>query len=82
MPRVNDPSVTEEPLLDFTSGYVLRSLDDLPKQGSKEPWKLRQNYPSTCGTAPRRARRRHDAVLPRRRQGFPRIAPRLCGRPG
>jgi monooxygenase len=45
LPEVTDPSVTEEPLLDFTSGYVLRSLDKLPKQGSKEPWKLRQNYP-------------------------------------
>jgi monooxygenase len=44
-PHVSDPSVTEEPLLDFNSGYVLRSLDQLPKQGSKEPWKLRQNYP-------------------------------------
>ena len=44
-PRVNDPAITEEPLLDFNSGYVLRSLDQLPKQGSKEPWKLRQNYP-------------------------------------
>jgi cation diffusion facilitator CzcD-associated flavoprotein CzcO len=39
-----DPSVTEQPLLDFTSGYVQRSLDRFPKQGSKEPWKLRQNY--------------------------------------
>jgi monooxygenase len=45
MPRVTDPAVTEEPLLDFNSGYVLRSLAELPKQGSKEPWKLRQNYP-------------------------------------
>jgi monooxygenase len=45
MPKITDPSVTEEPLLDFNSGYVLRSLDHLPKQGSKEPWKLRQNYP-------------------------------------
>ena len=44
-PTVTDPSVTEEPLLDFNSGYVLRALDHLPKQGSKEPWKLRQNYP-------------------------------------
>ncbi|HUB98585.1 MAG TPA: NAD(P)/FAD-dependent oxidoreductase [Solirubrobacterales bacterium] len=44
-PRVNDSSVTEEPLLDFTSGYVLRALEGLPKQGSKEPWKLRQSYP-------------------------------------
>ncbi len=42
--RITDPSVKEEPVLDFTSGYVLRSLDKLPKQGSKAPWKLRQNY--------------------------------------
>ena len=45
VPRTSDPSVTEEPLLDFNSGYVLRSLAGLPKQGSKEPWKLRMNYP-------------------------------------
>jgi monooxygenase len=44
VPEVSDPSVEELPLLDFTSGYVLRSLDEFPKQGSKEPWKLRQNY--------------------------------------
>jgi monooxygenase len=40
-----DGSVTEEPLLDFNSGYVTRSLHKLPKQGSREPWKLKQNYP-------------------------------------
>jgi cation diffusion facilitator CzcD-associated flavoprotein CzcO len=45
VPEVSDPSVTEQPLLDFNSGYVLRALDQLPKQGSKEPWKLKQNYP-------------------------------------
>ncbi len=45
VPHVSDPAINEEPLMDFTSGYVLRSLDQLPKQGSKEPWKLRQNYP-------------------------------------
>jgi cation diffusion facilitator CzcD-associated flavoprotein CzcO len=44
-PRVTDSTITEEPLLDFTSGYVLRALDHLPKQGSEEPWKLRMNYP-------------------------------------
>jgi monooxygenase len=44
-PVLSDPSIAEEPLLDFSSGYVLRSIDHLPKQGSKEPWKLRQNYP-------------------------------------
>ena len=44
VPVLDDPTVVEQPLLDFTSGYVLRSLDQFPKQGSKEPWKLRQNY--------------------------------------
>jgi monooxygenase len=43
-PEISDPTIEEEPLLDFTSGYVLRSLHEFPKQGSKEPWKLRQNY--------------------------------------
>jgi monooxygenase len=44
VPELSDPGVEELPLLDFTSGYVLRSIDQFPKQGSKEPWKLRQNY--------------------------------------
>ena len=43
-PHLSDPSITPEPIMDFNSGYVLRSVADLPKQGSKEPWKLRQNY--------------------------------------
>jgi len=45
VPRVNDPSIVPEPLMPLTAGYVLRSVDQLPKQGSKEPWKLRMNYP-------------------------------------
>lgn len=32
------------PLLNFTSGYVLRAIDDFPRQGPKSPWRLRQNY--------------------------------------
>jgi monooxygenase len=43
-PRRNDPSVTEEPVLHFTSGYVQRALASLPKQGSRPPWRLHQNY--------------------------------------
>ncbi|CAN5248905.1 NAD(P)/FAD-dependent oxidoreductase [soil metagenome] len=43
-PRRNDPSVTEQPFLDFSSGYVMRALDKLPKQGSKKPWMLHQSY--------------------------------------
>ena len=42
--RLSDPSVTPEPVLDFTSGYVLRALHTLPRQGSKQPWRLYQNY--------------------------------------
>jgi monooxygenase len=36
--------VEETPFMDFTPGYVLRSLDVLPKQGSRTPWRLNQNY--------------------------------------
>ncbi|HXS91517.1 MAG TPA: NAD(P)/FAD-dependent oxidoreductase [Steroidobacteraceae bacterium] len=43
-PRNLDPSVAEEPWIDFSSGYVQRALHALPKQGSKIPWKLHQNY--------------------------------------
>lgn len=44
VPRQNDPSVTEAPWLDFTSGYVQRAVAKFPRQGSKRPWKLYQNY--------------------------------------
>ncbi|MEZ4294911.1 MAG: NAD(P)/FAD-dependent oxidoreductase [Polyangiaceae bacterium] len=32
------------PLLDLTSGYVQRAAADMPRQGSRAPWYLRQNY--------------------------------------
>ena len=43
-PRLNDPEVQDMPLLDLTSGYVQRALDRFPRQGSKLPWRLYQNY--------------------------------------
>jgi monooxygenase len=43
-PREPDPSVATEPFLDLASGYVLRSIHTLPKQGSRAPWRLYQNY--------------------------------------
>jgi monooxygenase len=43
-PQNRDPSVTEEPFIDFTSGYVVRAIHTFPKQGSKAPWRLYQNY--------------------------------------
>jgi cation diffusion facilitator CzcD-associated flavoprotein CzcO len=44
VPRNRDPSITPEPFIDFTSGYIVRSIDKFPKQGSKTPWRLHQNY--------------------------------------
>jgi cation diffusion facilitator CzcD-associated flavoprotein CzcO len=43
-PQNRDPSVTGEPLIDFSSGYVVRAIDLFPRQGSKAPWRLYQNY--------------------------------------
>jgi hypothetical protein len=34
----------EEPFIDFNSGYVLRAIDKFPRQGSRAPWRLYQNY--------------------------------------
>ncbi|GGK69737.1 flavin-containing monooxygenase [Nocardia camponoti] len=34
----------ERPLLDLKAGYVLRSIDQFPRQGDRGPWRVRQNY--------------------------------------
>ncbi|MGB3438830.1 MAG: NAD(P)/FAD-dependent oxidoreductase [Actinophytocola sp.] len=44
-PVLADPEVDMVPLIDLKSGYVLRSLEKLPKQGPAAPWRLHQNYP-------------------------------------
>ena len=44
VPHNTDPSVAELPFIDFSSGYVQRSIAQFPKQGSKAPWRLYQNY--------------------------------------
>jgi monooxygenase len=43
-PRNDDPTLTEEPWVNFSSGYIQRALAHQPKQGSRRPWKLHQNY--------------------------------------
>jgi cation diffusion facilitator CzcD-associated flavoprotein CzcO len=45
VPVQDDPDMGVEPGLDFSSGYIQRALDEIPKQGSKKPWRLNQNYP-------------------------------------
>jgi len=39
-----DPTVEEAPWLPLSSGYIQRAADILPKQGTKQPWRLYQNY--------------------------------------
>jgi monooxygenase len=43
-PRNADPTLAAEPWVDFSSGYIQRALAQAPKQGSRRPWKLHQNY--------------------------------------
>ncbi|MEN3301607.1 NAD(P)/FAD-dependent oxidoreductase, partial [Pseudonocardia sp.] len=44
VPRLPDGPMELRPLLDLSSGYVRRAIDVLPKQGTRSPWVLRQNY--------------------------------------
>ncbi len=41
---IRDASVAEQDYLSFTSGYVQRASKILPKQGSRAPWQVNQNY--------------------------------------
>jgi monooxygenase len=44
VPELPYPNMTTKPLLDFSAGYVQRALDDFPKQGAYEPWRLSMNF--------------------------------------
>ncbi len=44
VPRPPPASLASEPLMDLQSGYVLRAVAQLPKQGARAPWRLHQNY--------------------------------------
>ena len=43
-PVNRDATVVPAPLLGLTSGYVQRSADRFPKQGSRFPWQVYQSY--------------------------------------
>jgi hypothetical protein len=43
-PRAPQPGLPTFPIMDLKSGYVLRAIDSLPKQGARTPWRLHQNY--------------------------------------
>ncbi|HTW41731.1 MAG TPA: NAD(P)/FAD-dependent oxidoreductase [Solirubrobacteraceae bacterium] len=44
VPQPPDPSSPVEPIMDLKAGYVLRAIEQLPKQGVHAPWRLHQNY--------------------------------------
>jgi cation diffusion facilitator CzcD-associated flavoprotein CzcO len=45
IPQPPPEGAATRPLIDLNAGYVLRSIDVLPKQGPSAPWRLYQNYP-------------------------------------
>jgi len=44
MPDPKGAAGQARPILDLTSGYVMRVADLLPRQGSASPWTIRQNW--------------------------------------
>jgi len=61
VPINDDPSIGTRPLLDFAAGYVQRSVDMLPKSGTRAPWRLGMSYAHDLVTL--RHRRIDDGVL-------------------
>ena len=43
-PHLGDVAMPEQPAFNLQSGYVLRSLDVLPKSGTRRPWALSHNF--------------------------------------
>jgi monooxygenase len=43
-PRPPASALPAAPLMNLTSGYVLRSIALFPKQGPEDPWRIHQNY--------------------------------------
>ena len=44
VPKLGDGEIDSTPILDLTSGYIQRSLDEIPKQGVAQPWRIHHNY--------------------------------------
>jgi monooxygenase len=51
---VPDGPLEPRPLLDLASGYIQRALSDLPQQGHRGAWRVRQNYFIDAATTLRR----------------------------
>jgi len=67
VPVNDDPDVAERPLLDFAAGYIMRSMHEFPKSGSRTPWRLGMSYVNDAVTF--RHGRIDDGVLRFSRRG-------------
>ncbi len=43
-PVVADAGMPSAPFTEFASGYITRALDELPRQGSRAPWRISRTY--------------------------------------
>lgn len=43
-PTPSPSAHAEQPLFDFTSGYIQRGMAAIPRQGQRDPWRVYQNY--------------------------------------
>jgi monooxygenase len=69
-PRNRDPAITGVPFAELSSGYILRAIDQFPRQGSKDPWHREQNYARN-----RRSMRRAQLTTPRSSSPARRLRP-------
>ena len=77
VPVNDDPGVTEHPLLDFSAGYVLRSIDQFPRAGSRPPWRLGMSYAHDMVTL--RHGKINDGSMRFSRLGGAPVPPRAAG---
>ncbi|HET6154503.1 MAG TPA: NAD(P)/FAD-dependent oxidoreductase [Marmoricola sp.] len=64
---VPEVALEGRPLLDIASGYVQRALGDLPQQGHRGAWRVRQNYLLDSATTMRRDLHKTLQFTPARR---------------
>jgi hypothetical protein len=44
MPVLDEEALERRPLLDFQAGYVERSVERFPKQGTRGPWTVAMSF--------------------------------------
>jgi monooxygenase len=77
VPVNDDPNIAERPLIDFSAGYVLRSIDQFPRSGSRAPWRLGMSYARDVVTL--RYGKINDGVMRFSRLRHPDLLRTKCG---